>query len=98
MNGQSSRPMLEIVDLLHQYGSSVVVDHVSLTVAGGEFLTILGESGSGKTTMLRMIAGLERPTARMSAIFRQPSAIAPPYSRITPSSRTCRWAKTSPMV
>jgi spermidine/putrescine transport system ATP-binding protein len=55
--------MLEIVDLLHQYGSSVVVDHVSLTVAGGEFLTILGESGSGKTTMLRMIAGLERPTA-----------------------------------
>lgn len=55
--------MLEVVDLLHQYGSSVVVDHVSLTVAAGEFLTILGESGSGKTTILRIIAGLERPTA-----------------------------------
>jgi putative spermidine/putrescine transport system ATP-binding protein/spermidine/putrescine transport system ATP-binding protein len=63
MNGQSSRPMLEIVDLMHQYGSNVVVDDVSLTVAAGEFLTILGESGSGKTTMLRVIAGLERPTA-----------------------------------
>jgi spermidine/putrescine transport system ATP-binding protein len=63
MNGQSSRPMLEIVDLVHQYGSSLVVDHVSLTVAAGEFLTILGESGSGKTTILRVIAGLEQPTA-----------------------------------
>jgi spermidine/putrescine transport system ATP-binding protein len=55
--------MLEIVDLLHQYGNSIAVDHVSLTVAAGEFLTILGESGSGKTTMLRVIAGLERPSA-----------------------------------
>lgn len=55
--------MLEIVDLLHQYGSSVAVDHVSLTIAAGEFLTILGESGSGKTTMLRVIAGLEQPTS-----------------------------------
>lgn len=63
MNSEPSRPMLEIVDLVHQYGTSVVVDHVSLTVAAGEFLTILGESGSGKTTMLRVVAGLEQPTA-----------------------------------
>jgi putative spermidine/putrescine transport system ATP-binding protein/spermidine/putrescine transport system ATP-binding protein len=55
--------MLEIVDLCHQYGATVAVDHVSLSVAAGEFLTILGESGSGKTTMLRVIAGLEQPTA-----------------------------------
>jgi putative spermidine/putrescine transport system ATP-binding protein/spermidine/putrescine transport system ATP-binding protein len=63
MDGQVQRPMLEIVDLLHQYGSSVAVDHVSLKIAAGEFLTILGESGSGKTTLLRVIAGLEQPTA-----------------------------------
>lgn len=63
MSGQTPRPILEIVDLLHQYGSSVAVDHVSLTISAGEFLTILGESGSGKTTMLRVIAGLEQPTA-----------------------------------
>jgi spermidine/putrescine transport system ATP-binding protein len=56
-------PMLEIVDMRHQYGASVAVDNVSLKVAAGEFLTILGESGSGKTTVLRVIAGLERPTA-----------------------------------
>lgn len=63
MSRQTARPMLEIVDLLHRYGSSVAVDHVSLEVASGEFLTVLGESGSGKTTMLRLIAGLERPTS-----------------------------------
>jgi spermidine/putrescine transport system ATP-binding protein len=63
MNGQTPAPMLEIVDLCHQYGATVAVDHVSLSVAAGEFLTILGESGSGKTTMLRVIAGLEQPTA-----------------------------------
>jgi len=55
--------MLEIVDLRHEYGANVAVDHVSLSVKAGEFLTILGESGSGKTTMLRVIAGLERPTS-----------------------------------
>jgi spermidine/putrescine transport system ATP-binding protein len=63
MSGQNPAPMLEIVDLCHQYGASVAVDHVSLSVKSGEFLTILGESGSGKTTMLRVIAGLERPTS-----------------------------------
>jgi spermidine/putrescine transport system ATP-binding protein len=63
MSPRLARPMLEVDDLLHQYGSSVAVDHVSLNVAAGEFLTILGESGSGKTTMLRVIAGLEQPTA-----------------------------------
>ncbi len=63
MSIQAQRPMLEIVELRHQYGATVVVDNVSLTVAAGEFLTILGESGSGKTTMLRVIAGLERATS-----------------------------------
>ena len=40
-----------------------VVDGVSLDVADGEFLAILGPSGCGKTTLLRLIAGFERPTA-----------------------------------
>jgi iron(III) transport system ATP-binding protein len=39
-----------------------VVDGVSLDVADGEFLAILGPSGCGKTTLLRLIAGFERPT------------------------------------
>jgi spermidine/putrescine ABC transporter ATP-binding subunit len=41
----------------------VAVDDLSLEIAAGEFLTLLGASGSGKTTTLRMIAGFEQPSA-----------------------------------
>ncbi len=40
-----------------------VVDHVNLEISRGEFFTLLGPSGSGKTTTLKMLAGLELPTA-----------------------------------
>jgi spermidine/putrescine transport system ATP-binding protein len=63
MSANGRVPMLEIVDLRHEYGAFVAVDSVSLSAGSGEFLTILGESGSGKTTILRIIAGLERPTS-----------------------------------
>jgi ABC-type Fe3+/spermidine/putrescine transport system ATPase subunit len=56
-------PALEAIDVLHRYGEATALDHVSLTVAGGEFLTILGPSGSGKTTLLRVIGGFETPTS-----------------------------------
>ena len=59
----AQRLMLEATDVVHSYGHIVALDHVSLTAGRGEFLTILGESGSGKTTMLRVISGLERPTS-----------------------------------
>ncbi|MGH7312767.1 MAG: ABC transporter ATP-binding protein [Candidatus Rokuibacteriota bacterium] len=54
------------VDLDHltkRFGSEVAVRDVSLSVAQGEFVTLLGPSGCGKTTTLRCIAGLERPDA-----------------------------------
>ena len=53
--------MLEAVDIVHTYGPALAIDNVSLTTKRGEFMTILGESGSGKTTMLRIISGLETP-------------------------------------
>ena len=40
-----------------------VLDDICLTVARGEFVTLLGSSGCGKTTTLRIIAGLEQPDA-----------------------------------
>jgi iron(III) transport system ATP-binding protein len=65
--------MLEITQLRktfpEQRGSGVrALDGVSLTVPEGKLFTILGESGSGKTTMLRSIAGLERPDSGRIAI------------------------------
>jgi ABC-type sugar transport system ATPase subunit len=44
-----------------KFGSVLAVDHANLDVNSGEFLVIVGESGCGKTTMLRLIAGLETP-------------------------------------
>jgi spermidine/putrescine transport system ATP-binding protein len=44
-----------------QFGSVAAVDNINLTIAGGEFFSLLGPSGCGKTTTLRMIAGFERP-------------------------------------
>ncbi|MBW3098035.1 ABC transporter ATP-binding protein [Pseudohoeflea coraliihabitans] len=62
MDETVEQPILEVVDVLHKYGSVTALDHVSLQAKRGEFLTILGSSGSGKTTMLRVISGLEQPT------------------------------------
>lgn len=54
--------ILDAADISHVYQSTYALDRVSLQTRRGEFLTILGESGSGKTTMLRVISGLEHPT------------------------------------
>lgn len=46
-----------------EFGTVAAVDDLSLTVPAGSFFALLGPSGCGKTTTLRMVAGLERPTA-----------------------------------
>lgn len=55
--------MLEVRDLHAGYGGSEVLFGVSLSVAAGEGVAVLGPNGHGKTTLLRAISGLTRPTA-----------------------------------
>ncbi|HVX83147.1 MAG TPA: ATP-binding cassette domain-containing protein, partial [Devosiaceae bacterium] len=50
------------------YGAAKVIAGLSLSIADQEFLVLLGPSGCGKTTTMRMIAGLEDPTAGTIAI------------------------------
>ncbi len=51
--------MLEVKDLTVKYGSTVAVDSVSMDVAEGEIVALLGPSGSGKSSLLRAVLGLE---------------------------------------
>ncbi|HMI17611.1 MAG TPA: ABC transporter ATP-binding protein, partial [Bradyrhizobium sp.] len=50
-----------LLDVSKSYGSMEAVRGLSLSVAHGEFVVLLGPTGAGKTTTLRLIAGLERP-------------------------------------
>src|SRR5438477_1657124 len=53
---------IELKNVSKRFGSVVAVNNVSYSVNDGELLALLGPSGGGKTTVLRMIAGLEMPT------------------------------------
>jgi spermidine/putrescine transport system ATP-binding protein len=54
---------LELVGVTKRFDDFVAVDDLSLTIPSGSFFALLGPSGCGKTTTLRMVAGLEQPTA-----------------------------------
>src|SRR5256886_8506578 len=52
---------ISLVDVSKRFGTMDAVRDLSLSVADGEFVVLLGPTGAGKTTTLRLIAGLERP-------------------------------------
>jgi len=74
-----AKPLLEVSDLRVSYGAVTAIHGVSLSVAAGEVVALLGANGAGKSTMLRTISGLSRPrSGRISlggeAIHRLPPA------------------------
>lgn len=73
--------MLELRGVSHRYGNVLAVDQVSLTVASGEFFTLLGPSGCGKTTLLRLIAGFEQPSEGRILLDGKDLAGVPPERR-----------------
>jgi putative spermidine/putrescine transport system ATP-binding protein len=74
-------PILELVGLTRRYGEFTALDDVSLSIAAGEFLTLLGASGSGKTTTLRLIAGFDYPDAGDILMDGVSLGGLPPYKR-----------------
>ena len=56
-------PALRAVEVVVRFGERTVLDRVSVEVAGGEVVALQGPSGVGKSTLLRVVAGLLRPTA-----------------------------------
>lgn len=53
--------IIEFKDIAKRYDEKVIMEHFDLVVEEGEFLTVIGSSGCGKTTMLKMVNGLTRP-------------------------------------
>lgn len=62
---------LQVQGLVKRFGSNVVVDNISFHVNEGEFFVLLGPSGGGKSTTLRIIAGLEQPDSGRIILGRQ---------------------------
>jgi spermidine/putrescine transport system ATP-binding protein len=58
-----AEPLVVFDNVVKRYGSFTAVDELNLAIRRGEFVAIMGSSGCGKTTTLRMLAGLEQPSA-----------------------------------
>ncbi len=74
-------PFLRIEGVSKSFGSFQAVRDVSLTIRKGEIFSLLGGSGCGKTTLLRMLAGFEEPTAGRIYLDGKDMAGVPAYSR-----------------
>ena len=72
---------LRLLALTKRFGDFVAVDDLTLTIPSGSFFALLGPSGCGKTTTLRMVAGLEEPTAGTIVIGDQDVTWTKPYKR-----------------
>jgi zinc transport system ATP-binding protein len=65
---------VELSDVTFAYGRArPVLEHVSLAVSQGEFLAIAGPNGGGKTTLMRLVLGLERPSRGEARLFGEPA-------------------------
>ncbi|MFJ6790112.1 ABC transporter ATP-binding protein [Streptomyces angustmyceticus] len=78
---QSSGGDVRLHGISKTYGSFTAVHPLDLTVPAGSFFALLGASGCGKTTTLRMIAGLEEPTTGTVELSGRDVTVLPPYKR-----------------
>ncbi len=76
-----TEPILRLDSLDKRFGDAVAARDFSLEVHAGEFFTFLGPSGSGKSSVLRMIAGLESPDSGRVVIDGRDVSRVPPWER-----------------
>ncbi len=76
-----AEPALQLSGLTKRFGPVAAVDGIDLTVAPGEFVTLLGPSGCGKTTTLNLIAGFLAPDAGHIRLQGRMVETLPPFRR-----------------
>jgi spermidine/putrescine transport system ATP-binding protein len=74
-------PSVELLQVSKRFGATLAVDNLQLTLHQGEFFSLLGSSGCGKTTTLRLIGGLEKPDSGEIRIAGEVVTDRPPYAR-----------------
>jgi spermidine/putrescine transport system ATP-binding protein len=72
---------VELHNIIKRFDKTVAVHDVSLQINAGEFITLLGPSGCGKTTLLRIIAGFEKPDSGRVILCGEEVTDVPPYRR-----------------
>ena len=77
-------PLVSFEGVIKRYGDFIAVKRMDFTIAKGEFLAIMGSSGCGKTTTLRMLAGLDAPTEGVIRLSGKPIDHLPTWERDTP--------------
>ncbi|MSQ91597.1 MAG: ABC transporter ATP-binding protein [Gammaproteobacteria bacterium] len=81
VNDSPPSPLVQIREVTKKFGGVTAVDRVSLDILRGELFAILGSSGCGKTTLLRLLAGFEEPTSGRILIDGADMTDVPPYER-----------------
>jgi putrescine transport system ATP-binding protein len=79
--GTAIEPFIRIENVTKKFGDFIAVNNVSLEIYKGELFALLGGSGCGKTTLLRMLSGFESPSGGRVWIDGQDMTDVPPYER-----------------
>ena len=74
-----SEPLLRVTGLHGGYGAAQVLFGIDLEVGHGEVVSLLGRNGMGKTTTIKAIMGLQRPTAGLVTVDARPMTGLPPH-------------------
>jgi putrescine transport system ATP-binding protein len=80
---RDAKPLIQIKGVSKKFGDFTAVNSVDLDIYEGELFCLLGGSGCGKTTLLRMLAGFETPTSGSIIIDGVEMSDVPPYERPT---------------
>ena len=75
------KPFVRIENVTKKFGDFIAVDDITLNIYEREFFSLLGASGCGKTTLLRMLAGFETPTKGRILLDGEDMSKVPPYLR-----------------